>query len=230
MSFDEEWAALVAKASNQEGARMRLNKADPGGGGGSSDLSVVQDELGAIGHDAYELFGRPRKDGDTARESSDTAASTLKKSNFTLGEELGVTVGMWESQVKTLLQSCAHISNHLDYSAKSYAKQDKEIEAQTRHRATAEEPRRLGAPDQPADRTAEEIDGSAARDLQRDVGVALATVTDPDKKTHLPRPRRARPRAGGRGHRARVRQRVDQAGRAHGEGREAHRASGGVLR
>ncbi|WP_031506713.1 hypothetical protein [Streptomyces megasporus] len=134
MSFDEEWAALVAKASDANGTRTRLNKADPGGGGGTSDLSVVQDELGAIGHDAYELFGRLRKDGDTARESSDTAASTLKKSNFTLGEELGLTVDMWGSQLKTLLQSCAHISNHLDYSAKSYAKEDKEIEAQMRHR------------------------------------------------------------------------------------------------
>ncbi|HZG05121.1 MAG TPA: hypothetical protein VE546_16385, partial [Streptomyces sp.] len=63
--------------------------------------------------------------------------SALKKSNFTLGEELGIAVGVWESQLKTLLQSCAHISNHLDYSAKSYTEQDKEIEAQMRHRSGA---------------------------------------------------------------------------------------------
>jgi len=137
MSFDEEWAALVAKASDRGGTGMRLNNADSDGGGGSSELAVVQNELGAIGHDAHELFGRLRKDGDVARESSDTAASALKKSNFTLGEELGIAVGVWESQLKTLLQSCAHISNHLDYSAKSYTKQDKEIEAQMRHRSGA---------------------------------------------------------------------------------------------
>ncbi|PJE98476.1 hypothetical protein CUT44_07145 [Streptomyces carminius] len=134
MSFDEEWAALVAKASAQDSNRMRLNNADPGGGGGTSDLTVVQDELGAIGHEAFELFGRLRKDGDTARESSGTAASVLRTNNFTLGGELGTTVGMWESQLKTLLQSCAHISNHLDYSANSYTKEDKRIEAQMRHR------------------------------------------------------------------------------------------------
>ncbi|WP_101257708.1 hypothetical protein [Streptomyces barkulensis] len=136
MSFDEEWAALVAKASERSGAGTRLNEvADPGGGGGGGhDLSAVQDELGAIGHDAYVLFGRLRKDGDLARESSDGAATALKNANFTLGEELGLTVGVWDSQLRTLLQSCAHISNHLDYSANSYTKQDKEIEAQMRHR------------------------------------------------------------------------------------------------
>ncbi|GAA2401863.1 hypothetical protein GCM10010420_31100 [Streptomyces glaucosporus] len=60
-----------------------------------------------------------------------------QKSNFTLGAELGLTVGLWESQLKTLLQSCAHISNHLDYSAKAYAKEDDEIAAQMRHRSGA---------------------------------------------------------------------------------------------
>lgn len=135
MSFDEEWAALVAKASGQGGVRTQLNEAAPGGGGdGRHDLSAGQDELGAIGHDAYVLFGRLQKDGDIARESSDKAATTLKTANFTLGDELDLTVGVWNSQLKTLLQSCAHISNHLDYSAKSYAEQDKEIEARMRHR------------------------------------------------------------------------------------------------
>jgi hypothetical protein len=134
MSFDEEWAALVARASDQGAVGTRLNQADPGGGGGTHDLSVSQDELGAIGSEAYKLFGRLRKDGDIARESSDAAAATLRTSNFTLGEELGVTVGVWDSQLRTLLQSCAHISNHLDYSAKSYTREDKEIEAQMRHR------------------------------------------------------------------------------------------------
>lgn len=136
MSFDEEWAALVAGASQQGGVRMHVNNAGPGGGGGGGqhDLSTSQDELGAIGHDAHVLFGRLQKDGDIARDSSDTAATTLKNARFTLGEELGLTVGVWNSQLKTLLQSCAHISNHLDYSAKSYAKQDQEIEARMRHR------------------------------------------------------------------------------------------------
>ncbi|CAL9393136.1 hypothetical protein SUDANB106_01314 [Streptomyces sp. enrichment culture] len=135
MSFDEEWAALVAKAAEHSGTGTRLNEAGPGGGGGDGhDLSAAEDELGAIGHDAHVLFGRLRKDGGGARESSDGAATALRNANFTLGEELGLTVEVWDSQLRTLLQSCAHISNHLDYSAKSYVKQDREIEAQMRHR------------------------------------------------------------------------------------------------
>ncbi|MCI0385054.1 hypothetical protein [Streptomyces sp. CNQ085] len=135
MSFDEEWAALVAKASEQGGAGTWLNESGPGDGGGDGhDLSAAQDELGAIGHDAHVLFGRLRRDGDVARESSGGAATALKNANFTLGEELGITVGVWDSQLRTLLQSCAHISNHLDYSAKAYAGQDKEIEARMRRR------------------------------------------------------------------------------------------------
>ena len=41
---------------------------------------------------------------------------------------------VWDAQVKTVLQMCAHISNHLDYSKKSYAANDKRIEDSLRHR------------------------------------------------------------------------------------------------
>ncbi|MFE3602512.1 hypothetical protein ACFXP3_38690 [Streptomyces sp. NPDC059096] len=38
----------------------------------------------------------------------------------------------WETQVKTLLQACAHISNHLDYTKKSNKAHDEWIDAQLR--------------------------------------------------------------------------------------------------
>ena len=36
---------------------------------------------------------------------------------------------MWTSQVKSVLQACAHISNHLDYSKKLHAHDDTRIAA-----------------------------------------------------------------------------------------------------
>ncbi|MEV6077574.1 hypothetical protein AB0L80_21035 [Streptomyces sp. NPDC052069] len=39
------------------------------------------------------------------------------------------TLSVWDSQVKTALQMCAHISTHLNYSKKSHAKDDELIEA-----------------------------------------------------------------------------------------------------
>ncbi|MFC5174906.1 hypothetical protein [Streptomyces mutomycini] len=60
--------------------------------------------------------------GTTAR-----AAAELKSRNFDLGTELYSTLEVWTSQVKTVLQMCAHISNHLDYSKKSHTKDEAEV-------------------------------------------------------------------------------------------------------
>ncbi|MDX3234036.1 hypothetical protein PV419_52820, partial [Streptomyces sp. ME19-01-6] len=62
MSFDSEWSQLKAEAAGQQSARTRLNQlAAAGGGGGdedggkTSDLIVHQDDLGAVGHEAFVL-------------------------------------------------------------------------------------------------------------------------------------------------------------------------------
>ncbi|WP_405384448.1 hypothetical protein [Streptomyces milbemycinicus] len=62
------------------------------------------------------------------------SAKALSDHNFTMGEELSTTVSVWTSQVKTMLQMCAHISNHLDYSKKSHANDDELIAASFRNR------------------------------------------------------------------------------------------------
>jgi hypothetical protein len=147
MTWDE-WERSKARADDQGSVNMRLNQLAPtdGGGGGGGDggqrLVVHQDELGAVGHDAFELHDRLRKQVDIAGAGSGggdagstmQAASEMKSSNFTMGSALEDTVSLWTSQVKSVLQACAHISNHLDYTKQQHAKDDAQIEAEIRHR------------------------------------------------------------------------------------------------
>ncbi|MEU5646782.1 hypothetical protein [Streptomyces milbemycinicus] len=133
MSFEEEWNGLRAEATT----RMRLNEAgkgSSGGGGGSGDLIVHQDDLGRVGHEAFLLHDRLKKAGDMTRGAKDDgstakAAGVLTTHHFTLGGALTTMAMTWNDQLKTLLQACAHISNHLDYSKKSQAHTDAKIAA-----------------------------------------------------------------------------------------------------
>ncbi|MFJ8846512.1 hypothetical protein ACIRFF_26845 [Streptomyces cyaneofuscatus] len=147
MTFDEEWAGLVSAAKErQQAVGVRLNQLDPGPGGPSGgsqhDLVVKQDDLGAVGHEAFRLHSELRKRADIAGagsgkgESGSTAlaAKELSGRNLTMGAELYTTLSVWTSQVKTVLQMCAHISNHLDYSKKSHAADDAAIAASLRNR------------------------------------------------------------------------------------------------
>ncbi|WEV27191.1 hypothetical protein OYE22_19800 [Streptomyces sp. 71268] len=132
MSFQEEWGQIRSEAAT----RTRLNSA---GGGDADRLVVHQEDLGRVGHEAFLLHGRLKKAGDIARGaagegSTAKAAATLTSHNFTLGEALTTMSAIWDDQVKTLLQSCAHISNHLDFSKKSHTREDKEIAATMSHR------------------------------------------------------------------------------------------------
>lgn len=137
----EEWERAKAAASEGQAARMQLNQAGPGGTGGL-DLVVYQDDLGAVGHEAFVLHGELKKRADIAGAGVDKngsgtsmrAAAELKSRGLGLGSELELTVEVWTSQVKHVLQACAHISNHLDYSKKLYAREDAKIAAEVRSR------------------------------------------------------------------------------------------------
>ncbi|MFI8853846.1 hypothetical protein [Streptomyces sp. 891-h] len=127
---------------------MQLNHApspDGAGTGAASDepsLVVHQDDLGAVGHEAFKLHGMLRKKADIGnagrdgKELSSTASAAKEMSSHHLltGDELDTTLATWSSQVKTVLQMCAHISNHLDYSKKAHMHDDREIAASMRHR------------------------------------------------------------------------------------------------
>lgn len=128
MSFDEEWATERSAAAAR--VSMRLNQAPAGpGGGGGADLKVRQDHLGAIGHAAYELHRRLLKDGKHAGGDTVEAAGGLSKHGFRTGSAMAEVQETWSSQLGTLLDACAHISNHLDYSAAAHAKDDDDIRA-----------------------------------------------------------------------------------------------------
>ncbi|MEU3722996.1 hypothetical protein [Streptomyces sp. NPDC031705] len=138
MAWDE-WDRAKADAAARN-TPMRLNQVP--GGAADADLVVHQDDLGAVGHEAFALHGRLQKQADIAGAGIDNAgsgstmqaAAALKASGFALGGELETTVSVWTSQVKAVLQACAHISNHLDYSKKAHAADDDAIAASLRNR------------------------------------------------------------------------------------------------
>ncbi|MEU2395165.1 hypothetical protein [Streptomyces sp. NPDC007369] len=121
MTFDEEWAAAKQSAATP--------------GGSPYDLVVTQDDLGAVGHEAFVVHGELRKKSDIAGTgATGRAATECSAKNLAMGSELSVTLSTWDSQVKTVLQMYAHISNHLDYSKQAHARDDEAIAASLRHR------------------------------------------------------------------------------------------------
>ncbi|MYR94240.1 MULTISPECIES: hypothetical protein [unclassified Streptomyces] len=126
MTFDEEWSELRAAAA--ERTAMRINGVpSEGGGGGTPDLVVNRDDLGAIGNDAYDLRTRLSKEGDHARPATFDAAIALTNGNFASGAAVLKVHDRWRAQLKTLLDSCAHISNHLDYTKAQHAKDEVKV-------------------------------------------------------------------------------------------------------
>ncbi|MEU0623316.1 hypothetical protein ABZ329_21010 [Streptomyces rubiginosohelvolus] len=126
MSFEQEWGELKAAAA------MRLNQAGGSGPKGSADFVVKDDELGGIGHAAFDLFNGLETAGKHAKAASGTAGKGLKGDGFDTGAAFTEVIGTWEKQVKSLLQACAHISNHLDYTKASRKADDEWLETQLR--------------------------------------------------------------------------------------------------
>ncbi|MBP0458601.1 MULTISPECIES: hypothetical protein [Streptomyces] len=129
MSFEDEWASARGQAAQNVSMKLNHLAPEPGGSGGPSakDLQVNQDHLGALGSAAYHLHDTLTTDGRLAEESTQTAASMLTVSSFRTGRALQTVHDNWKSQVDTLLGACALISNHLDYSASSHAKEEADI-------------------------------------------------------------------------------------------------------
>ncbi|WP_413753517.1 hypothetical protein NRF20_28280 [Streptomyces sp. R-74717] len=138
-----EWEQAKAEAAERHAARTRLNQLPTGTGGSSrGDLVVHQDDLGAVGHDAFVLHGHLGKQADIAGAgmskngagSTMQAAAALKSHHFATGPVMESAVELWTTRTKSLLQACAHISNHLDFTKKSHAKDDELIAAELRGR------------------------------------------------------------------------------------------------
>ncbi|NEC22533.1 hypothetical protein [Streptomyces parvus] len=127
MTFEQEWAELRSAAAQRSAMQINSVPAEGGGGAGAPDLVVNRDDLGAIGNDAYDLRTRLSKDGDHARPTTFAAAIALTNGNFTSGSAVLKVHDFWQKHLKTLLDSCAHISNHLDYTKAQHAKDDVKI-------------------------------------------------------------------------------------------------------
>ncbi|KAF5994428.1 MULTISPECIES: hypothetical protein [Streptomyces] len=120
MAWDE-WEQLKNQAAQKQSARMQLNQLPADGGGGSTpqgDLTVDQKDLAAIGDRAFKLWEDLGRYGRDAWSSSQTAASDLKTQGFTLGGAVDRVQSRWEEQLTSLLDACAHISNHMDFTKK----------------------------------------------------------------------------------------------------------------
>ncbi|MEV6582482.1 hypothetical protein AB0M92_30455 [Streptomyces sp. NPDC051582] len=129
MSFDEEWSTARATAAANVSMRLNHVPADPGGGTAGGDLEINQDHIGAIGSEAYKLHTRLLTDGKHAATATGEAAGALTKESFGSGAALQKVATMWESQVKTLVAACANISNGLNYSLSSHAKEEQQLHA-----------------------------------------------------------------------------------------------------
>ncbi|MEV7495164.1 hypothetical protein HFP69_13940 [Streptomyces sp. ARC12] len=117
MAWDE-WEQLKTAAQNRS-ARMQLNQASaPAGGQG--DLAVDRQDLAAIGDSAFKLFEDLGRHGRDAWSSSQAAAKDLIMQEYELGTGLDVVQKKWEKQVQSLVDACAHISNHMDFTKKAH--------------------------------------------------------------------------------------------------------------
>jgi hypothetical protein len=110
-------------------AQTRLNQlpAEGGGGGGQSDLTVHDDELGKLGDMARSLREQLSTDADHARVATFEASNELFNGGLDMGAGLLEVHDAWSTKLATLKEACGHISNHLDYSRSTHAKQETKI-------------------------------------------------------------------------------------------------------
>ena len=111
---------------------MQLNQypADGGSGGGDQDLVVHDDQLGALGNMAYELREQVSAAGDHARQNTFDASIELFNDGLSMGSAMTQLHDSWSTQLQTIKEACAHISNHLDYTRASHAKDEDKVVAE----------------------------------------------------------------------------------------------------
>ncbi|MET7489988.1 hypothetical protein [Streptomyces sp. NPDC005538] len=125
----EEWEQLKAQAADRQSTHMRLNHVDGGGGTygpyvlpqSYGDLKVGHDDLAKIGKAAHSLYNQLWDKARVAVPTSDSAAGDLSKQGFALGAGLQHVSDRWEEQLKSLMDACAQISNHMHTTTKLHA-------------------------------------------------------------------------------------------------------------
>ncbi|MCS0605971.1 hypothetical protein NX794_32905 [Streptomyces sp. LP11] len=137
MAWDE-WEQLKTQAAEGQSAHMQLNHVDPGGGtygpyvvpSKTGDLKVGHEDLEKIGSSAHHLYDQLWDKARVATPSSDTAAGDLSQQGFALGAGLQHVSDRWEEQLKSLMDACAQISNHMQTTKKVHADDENYIQRQ----------------------------------------------------------------------------------------------------
>ncbi|MFI7383039.1 hypothetical protein [Streptomyces sp. NPDC049813] len=134
MAWDE-WEKLKTEAADRQTTQMRLNQADGGGGapplpGRTGDLKVADADLARIGSQAKALYDGLWDEARVADSSSSKAAGSLLGQGFSLGSGLQHVADRWEVQLKSLMDACAHISNHMQVTKKVHASDEHYIQRQ----------------------------------------------------------------------------------------------------
>ncbi|MFJ9110208.1 hypothetical protein [Streptomyces sp. NPDC102283] len=131
MAWDE-WDQLKTEALERQQAgatHMQLNQyaGDSGPGpapttpGSTGDLNVNQQGLSKIGSHAHTLYDQLWDQARLDSTSVDKAASDLASQGFALGSGLQHVSNRWSTQLNSVLDACAHISNHMQVTKKIHA-------------------------------------------------------------------------------------------------------------
>ncbi|MGW4302757.1 hypothetical protein [Streptomyces sp. NPDC004376] len=134
MAWDE-WEELKAE---HQSAHTRLNSAPDGGGtygpyvvpSRTGDLRVGHEDLVKLGKSAHELYNQLWDRARVSVSSSDSAANDLSSQGFALGGGLQHVSNRWEEQLKSLMDACAQISNHMQTTKKIHAGDELYIQRQ----------------------------------------------------------------------------------------------------
>ncbi|MEU5159365.1 hypothetical protein AB0G74_07085 [Streptomyces sp. NPDC020875] len=124
----EEWDRLKASAAERGSTGMRLNglpEDERPGKAGVGDLKVTHTNLAAVGDHAFKLYQRLWPEARQAViPGTERAAANLSSQDFVLGGALQQVADRWEKQLRSLMDACAHISNHMDFSQKTHQGDD----------------------------------------------------------------------------------------------------------
>ncbi|MFJ8233501.1 hypothetical protein ACIQ9E_26645 [Streptomyces sp. NPDC094448] len=127
MAWDE-WEQLKTAAVERQSTQMQLNRVpdEPGDGkmlstNSQGDLKVDQQHLAKVGDQAFELYNRLWNEGRVAEKTTDSAGTDLATQGFDLGGALTRVSVAWMSSLSDLMDACAHISNHMDFTKNAHA-------------------------------------------------------------------------------------------------------------
>lgn len=87
-------------------------------------------DLVKIGSAAHHLYDQLWDKARVATPSSDSAAGDLSKQGFALGAGLQHVSNRWEEQLKSLMDACAQISNHMQVTKAVHANDENYIQRQ----------------------------------------------------------------------------------------------------